>query len=62
MDNNEHRDQVLHELAKALAKDRTKLTVSGFTSLGLVEVTRKRTRESLAHILCESCPICQGRG
>lgn len=62
MDNNEHREQVLHELAKALAKDRTKLTVSGFTSLGLVEVTRKRTRESLAHILCESCPICQGRG
>ncbi|GLR12491.1 ribonuclease G [Chitinimonas prasina] len=62
MDNAEHRDQVLHELGKALAKDRTKVTVSGFTSLGLVEITRKRTRESLAHVLCEPCPVCQGRG
>jgi ribonuclease G len=62
MDNAEHREQVLHELQKALAKDRTKVTSSGFTSLGLVEITRKRTRESLAHILCEPCPVCQGRG
>ncbi|QNM96825.1 ribonuclease G [Chitinimonas koreensis] len=62
MDNGEHREQVLHELHKALAKDRTKVTVSGFTSLGLVEITRKRTRESLAHVLCEPCPVCQGRG
>lgn len=62
MDSAEHREQVLHELQKALAKDRTKLTVSGFTSLGLVEMTRKRTRESLAHVLCEVCPICEGRG
>jgi len=38
------------------------VTVSGFTSLGLVEMTRKRTRESLAHILCETCPTCGGRG
>jgi ribonuclease G len=36
--------------------------VSGFTALGLVEMTRKRTRESLAHVLCEPCPVCQGRG
>ncbi|HEY5861737.1 MAG TPA: Rne/Rng family ribonuclease, partial [Casimicrobiaceae bacterium] len=43
-------------------KDRTRLTVNGFTQLGLVEMTRKRTRESLAHILCEPCPTCQGRG
>ncbi|MFC4160475.1 ribonuclease G [Chitinimonas lacunae] len=62
MDNEEHRQQVLHELQKALGKDRTKITVSGFTSLGLVEITRKRTRESLAHVLCETCPTCQGRG
>ncbi|QDQ26820.1 ribonuclease G [Chitinimonas arctica] len=62
MDNHEHRDQVLHELGKAMSKDRTKVTVSGFTSLGLVEITRKRTRESLAHVLCEPCPVCQGRG
>jgi Ribonuclease G/E len=37
-------------------------TVSGFTQLGLVEMTRKRTRESLAHLLCEPCPTCDGRG
>jgi Ribonuclease G/E len=36
--------------------------VGGFTQLGLVEMTRKRTRESLAHMLCEPCPTCQGRG
>ena len=39
-----------------------KVTVSGFTQLGLVEMTRKRTRESLAHMLCEPCPTCAGRG
>jgi ribonuclease G len=38
------------------------MTVNGFTSLGLVEMTRKRTRESLAHLLCEPCPTCNGRG
>ncbi len=58
----EHRDAVLQELAKALSYDRTRVTLNGFTSLGLVELTRKRSRESLQHILCESCPVCQGRG
>ncbi len=62
MDCEEHRKSVLEELGKALSSDRTKITISGFTSLGLVEITRKRTRESLAHILCEPCPTCQGRG
>ncbi len=62
MDNPEHREAVLAELKKALARDRTRLTVNGFTSLGLVEMTRKRTRESLAHILCEPCPTCSARG
>lgn len=38
------------------------MTVNGFTSLGLVEMTRKRTRESLAHLLCEPCSTCNGRG
>jgi ribonuclease G len=60
--NVEHREAVLTEFKKALARDRTRMTVSGFTQLGLVEMTRKRTRESLAHILCEPCPVCQGRG
>ncbi|HXF45484.1 MAG TPA: ribonuclease E/G, partial [Burkholderiaceae bacterium] len=62
MMNAEHRDAVLAEFKKALARDRTRMTVSGFTQLGLVEMTRKRTRESLAHILCEPCPVCGGRG
>src|SRR5690349_24752002 len=51
MENVEHRDQVLSELKKALARDRTRVTVNGFSQLGLVEMTRKRTRESLAAVL-----------
>ncbi len=62
MTREEHRAAVLSELKKQLARDRTKITVSGFTQLGLVEMTRKRTRESLAHMLCEPCPTCAGRG
>jgi len=62
MDTAEHRDAVLEEFKKTLARDRTRVTVNGFSSLGLVEMTRKRTRESLAHVLCEPCSICQGRG
>jgi ribonuclease G len=62
MENEEHRNSVLSELRKALARDRVRMTVNGFTQLGLVEMTRKRTRESLAHVLCEPCPVCQGRG
>jgi ribonuclease G len=62
MENTEHREAVLAELKKALSRDRTRTTVNGFTQLGLVEMTRKRTRESIAHVLCEPCPICQGRG
>ncbi|WP_298231895.1 ribonuclease G [uncultured Azohydromonas sp.] len=58
----EHQSAVLAEFRKQLSRDRTKTTVSGFTQLGLVEMTRKRTRESLAHMLCEPCPTCGGRG
>ena len=62
MTREDHQQAVLAELKKQLARDRTRTTVSGFTQLGLVEMTRKRTRESLAHMLCEPCPTCQGRG
>lgn len=62
MENEEHKNAVLAEFNKALMRDRTRMTINGFTALGLVEMTRKRTRESLAHILCEPCPTCQGRG
>jgi ribonuclease G len=61
MDGEEHRNAVLNEFRKALARDRTRMTVNGFTQLGLVEMTRKRTRESLAQALCEPCPVCGGR-
>lgn len=62
MENEEHKKAVLEEFNKALSRDHTRLTVNGFTQLGLVEMTRKRTRESLAHVLCEPCPTCGGRG
>lgn len=57
-----HRNQVLRALEKALEKDHTRSQVCEVSSLGLVEMTRKRTRESLEHILCEPCPTCGGRG
>mgnify|MGYP000969786559 CR=1 FL=1 len=62
MESGDHKNAVLAEFNKALSKDRTRITVNGFSTLGLVEMTRKRTRESLAHVLCETCPTCQGRG
>ena len=58
----EHQTAVLAELRKSLSLDRMKTTVHPFSNLGLVEMTRKRTRESIAHQLCESCPICDGKG
>ncbi|MES1978331.1 MAG: ribonuclease G [Pseudomonadota bacterium] len=57
-----HRDAVLAEFQKQLARDRIKTTVNGFSALGLLEMTRKRTRESLAHQLCEPCAACMGKG
>ena len=62
MDTEDHQNAVLGEFRKALSRDRTRMTINGFTQLGLVEMTRKRTRESLAHVLCEPCPVCSGRG
>ncbi len=58
----EHRRQVLRALEKSLERDHAKTHITEVSSLGLVEMTRKRTRESLEHILCEPCPICNGRG
>ena len=58
----DHREAVLAEFRKQLARDRVKTMVGGFSHLGLVEMTRKRTRESLAHMLCEPCPTCEGKG
>jgi ribonuclease G len=58
----DHREAVLAEFRKQLARDRVKTMAGGFSQLGLVEMTRKRTRESLAHRLCEPCPACEGKG
>lgn len=58
----DHQRRVLHSLEVAMAKDRAKSSIYGFTKLGLIELTRKRTRESLEHLLCGECPACKGRG
>ncbi|QHE85997.1 Rne/Rng family ribonuclease [Hydrogenophaga sp. BPS33] len=58
----DHRDAVLTEFRKQIARDRVKTMIGGFSQLGLLEMTRKRTRESLAHMLSESCEACAGRG
>jgi len=57
-----HQEAVLTEFKKQLARDRVKTMSGGFSQLGLVEMTRKRTRESLAHMLCEPCSACRGAG
>ena len=62
MEKESHRAAVLAELQKAVQSDRVHTTISNFTELGLIEMTRKRTRDSLSHILCETCPLCGGRG
>ena len=62
MQREDHRQAVLAELRKQLGRDRVKTMTGSFSQLGLVEMTRKRTRESLAHMLCEPCPACQGKG
>ncbi len=62
MQQDDHKEQVLAALEKALERDHAKTSVTELSSLGLVEMTRKRTRESLEHILCESCSTCEGRG
>ncbi|SEK95466.1 RNAse G [Colwellia chukchiensis] len=62
MSNKDHQRRVLHSLDAAMARDNVKYSLSGFSALGLVEMTRKRTRESLEHILCDECAVCHGRG
>ncbi len=58
----EHKRQVLRTLEKVLEKDRAKTQICEVSALGLVEMTRKRTHESLEHILCEPCSTCSGAG
>jgi ribonuclease G len=58
----EHKRQVLHTLEKCLERDHAKSFISQVSALGLVQMTRRRTRESLEHVLCQTCPTCGGRG
>lgn len=62
MDAAEHKQAVLQKLEEYLKKDRTKTNVLGLTSLGLVEMTRKKSRQNLESILYTECPCCEGRG
>lgn len=62
MEDEDHQRQVLRTLERQLEKDHAKCKVTGVSDLGLVEMTRKRTRESLEHVLCQTCEQCQGRG
>jgi len=62
MDEAVHRQQVLEALEAALASDHARTQINEHSSLGLVEMTRKRTRESLEHIMCSTCPACDGSG
>jgi len=61
MQTEEHKRQVLRALEKHIERDHTNCHISEISNLGLVQMTRKRTRESLEHVLCETCPTCDGR-
>ena len=61
MQDEDHRRQVLQALEKSLVTDHARTHISSVSPLGLVEMTRKRTRESLEHLLCRPCPACEGR-
>jgi ribonuclease G len=62
MEDEEHRRQVLRTLEKACESDPARIRISGISELGLVQISRKRTRESLRQQVCESCPTCSGHG
>lgn len=62
MEKDENRQKVLNAMVEAMKKDRAKTTIYNITELGIVQMTRKRTRESLEHTLCDSCPYCEGKG
>jgi ribonuclease G len=62
MDRPTDRDKVFNALQEALRKDKQKTNILKISELGLVQMTRKRTRESLTRTLCEQCPYCEGKG
>jgi ribonuclease G len=62
MERYENRDRVFNAFVEAMKKDRAKNTISHISELGLIQMTRKRVRESLGRTLCETCPYCEGKG
>lgn len=62
MNTAEHRQQVLERLKQGMALDRTKNQILGFTSLGLIEITRKRVTQGLAEAMQQPCSYCHGKG
>jgi ribonuclease G len=61
MEKYENRDRVFNSFVEAMKKDKAKNTISHISELGLIQMTRKRVRESLGRTLCESCPYCEGK-
>lgn len=62
MEKHENRERVFNAFVDAMKKDRAKNTISHISELGLIQMTRKRVRESLGRTLCETCPYCEGKG
>lgn len=62
MEKSAHREKVYRALEDSLKKDKAKTNILRISELGLIQMTRKRTRESLNHVLCEPCPYCHGKG
>ena len=62
MEELEHRERVMQVLEQSMARDHARHQITPVSPLGLVEMTRKRTRESLEHVLCQDCDHCEGRG
>ena len=62
MEEAEHRERVMEVFQQSMARDHARHQIMPVSPLGLVEMTRKRTRESLQHVLCEDCSYCGGKG
>ena len=62
MEKIENRDKVFNALVEIMKKDRAKSTIYNISELGIIQMTRKRVRESLGRVLCEQCPYCEGKG
>ena len=62
MSDKKDQDKVLETLKNAFINDKARTNVTSFTNLGLVQITRKKVKNSLQNILCQPCPYCHGKG